>query len=131
VYKHAFLSEETDLGGEILESNLYWNLTGEKGFLGYENLKQWAEQTGKEQREGRFTGLFADPKLAGFSMEDYDPAKIDPGTFQSLRPQAGSPLIDQGLNLKALLGLDPGSRDLTGTQVPQGELYDIGAIEYQ
>jgi hypothetical protein len=131
VYKGSFLSEGTDIGGELFENNLYWNLTGESSFLGYENLEQWAEQRGKEHLEGYFRGLFADPKITGFSMEANDPAKIDPGTFQSLLPQAGSPLIDQGLDLKALMGMDPGDRDLCGTMIPQRQLYDIGALEYR
>jgi len=131
VYKGAFLSEGTHIGDELFEGNLYWNLTGERAFLGFENLEQWAEQRGKENLEGHYTGLFADPMITGFSMEDNDPAKIDPGTFQSLRPETGSPLIDQGLDLKALLDLDPGNRDLKGTMIPQGQLYDIGALEYR
>lgn len=130
VYKGSFMSERTLIGEELFEGNLYWNLSGESSFLGYENLKQWAEQTGKEQRDGHFTGIFADPMVTGFSMEDNDPAKVDPVTLHSLRPKAGSPLINQGLNLKAMTGLDPGSRDLSGTTIPQGAQYDIGAIEY-
>ena len=131
VYKGAFSTEGTHIGEELFEGNLYWNLTGETAFLGYENLEQWAKQKGKEQREGHFRGLFADPMITDFSMEDNDPAKIDPVTFQSFQPKAGSPLIDHGLNLKALAGLDPGNRDLCGTMIPQGQQYDIGALEYR
>jgi len=131
VYQGAFLSEGTELGDEIFENNLYWNLSGDSSFLGYGSLKKWADHSGKEMVHGRFAGQFADPMISPFSMEDFDPAKVDPETFFSFRPEAGSPLIDRGLDLKALMGLDPGNRDLSGTLIPQGPQYDIGALEHR
>ena len=116
---------------EIFEGNLYWNLSGESSFLAYENLEHWARQTGKESVNGQFAGHFADPMITAFnSKEAGDPAEINPETFRSHLPEPGSPLIDKGLNLKSMLGLDPGARDLPGTTVPQGEQYDIGALEH-
>jgi hypothetical protein len=63
-------------------------------------------------------------------LEPIDPARISPETFQIYLPEAGSPVINNGLNLKEIMGLDPGSRDLPGTSVPQGQQYDIGAVEH-
>ncbi len=131
VYHGTILSEGEGIKDEIFEGNLYWNLTGESSFLGYENLEQWAEKTGKEFYRGHFTGHFADPKLIEFSFDKpIDPARISPETFRGHIPEKGSPVIDHGLNLKEIIGLDPGSRDLPGTQVPHGQQYDIGAVEY-
>ena len=81
--------------------------------------------------QGRFVGQYADHMMAAFTMQNFDPAKVDTETFVSFRPEAGSPLIDRGLDLKALMGLDPGNRDLSGTLIPQGPQYDIGALEYR
>jgi hypothetical protein len=39
-------------------------------------------------------------------------------------------LIDNGLNLKEEFNLEPGERDFVGTQLPQGDNYDIGAVEF-
>jgi len=103
----ALVSEGQDIWQEVFEGNLYWNLNGESSFIGCESLEQWAELSGKERVQGRFTGHYADPMISPFSMEIYDPAKIDPGTFISFRPGDTSPLIDQGLQ------------------------YDIGALEYR
>jgi hypothetical protein len=130
VYDGALVPEGQDIWEEVFEGNLYWNLNGESSFMGYASLEQWAGISGKERVQGRFSGHYADPMISPF-LEINDPAKIDPGTFTSFRPGATSPLIDQGLDLKALLGLDPGNRDLCGTPVPQGLQYDIGALEYR
>jgi len=131
VYHGALVPEGQDIWEEVFEGNLYWNLSGGSSFLGFEGLEQWAEHSGKEMVQGRFTGHYADPMISPFSLEEIDPARIDPGTFTSLKPQASSPLIDQGLDLKAMLGLEPGSRDLCGIPIPQNEQYDIGALEYR
>jgi hypothetical protein len=132
VYRGNFLVEGTEIKDEVFEGNLYWNLNGESTFLTYASLEEWAEQTGKEMLQGRFTGLFADPELGEFSTSMYiDPAGMSPENFLGHVPGPGSPLIDHGLNLKEVAGLDPGSRDLLGTLVPQGKHYDIGAIEFQ
>jgi hypothetical protein len=44
--------------------------------------------------------------------------------------QAGSPLIDAGLNLPSLFGTSVGSRDFYGDSIPQNGAFDIGADEY-
>lgn len=42
----------------------------------------------------------------------------------------GSPLIDRGLDLRRLLGVDVGARDVRGRPIPLGSGFDIGACEY-
>jgi len=43
---------------------------------------------------------------------------------------ATSPIIDAGLDLPGLFGLNPGSADLIGATIPVG-VFDLGAYEYQ
>ncbi len=43
--------------------------------------------------------------------------------------QKDSPLIDGGLDLRSLFGIDPGRRDFYGNPIPSGTGFDIGAHE--
>jgi hypothetical protein len=38
-------------------------------------------------------------------------------------------LIDAGLDIRSLFGIDPGKRDFFGNSIPQGKGFDIGAHE--
>ena len=130
VYKGRFLTAGKGIKDEVFEGNLYWNLSGTSAFLGYENLEQWARSTGKELHQGQFTGRYANPKLSKFNWEEgIDPAQIDTESFIGLVPNICSPLVDGGLDLKTLLNIEVGERDLLGTILPFGNNYDIGAIE--
>ena len=81
-------------------------------------------------QEDQIIGLYEDPLLnqAG-SIEVTDPSMINHETIGGYAPQSGSPLVDRGLNLKTLLNLDVGEKDLVGTILPSKNNYDIGAIE--
>ncbi len=63
------------------------------------------------------------------SINVTDPEQINAENLKGYVPELGSPLIDGGLNLKELFGIDPGSRDLVGSTIPEGDKFDIGAIE--
>jgi hypothetical protein len=83
----------------------------------YRDLASWRSATAQERIGGRDVGLALGPKgQVGWPL-----VKLD----------RDSPLIDAGLDLKELFGVDPGSRDLDGTTLPQGNAFDIGAIEYR
>ena len=130
VYNGSLLAGGSTIGEEIFQGNLYWNLAGEKAFSGYETLEEWARSTGKEIFDGEFIGLFQDPMLTQpDSLAVTDPSKIDQEFLRGYVPLAGSPLVDAGLDLKLMLNLDAGERDLLGTSVPSKKIYDIGAIE--
>lgn len=132
MYTGNLLVEGSEIKDEVFEGNLYWNLNGKSSFLTFESLEQWAEQSGKEIMQGHLAGLYSDPMLSEFNTTDpIDQDRMGPESFRGHVPESGSPLIDQGLNLKEVAGLDPGSRDLRGTKIPQGKRYDIGAIEYR
>jgi len=130
VYNGELISEEQRLKDEIFIGNLYWNLAEEEAFFDYANLNEWATATGNEMLEDQFIGLYMDPLFShAGSIEVTDPTLISPESIGGFIPQAGSPLVDRGLNLKDLLNLDTGERDLPGTSIPSKNSYDIGAIE--
>ena len=130
VYNGALISEGKSPKDEVFLGNLYWNLEEDITFLGYGTLGEWATATGKEQYDDEFIGLFQDPMLkqAG-SITVTDPAMINQESMSGYIPLPGSPLVERGLNLKTLLNLDVGERDLLGTAIPSKNNYDIGAIE--
>ena len=131
VYNGSFLSGERSIKDEVFQGNLYWNLAGDQGFMGYENLEEWARARGKEMLVDQFTGLYKDPLFPDTgALEVTDPEKINLPSLQGYFPEAGSPLVDGGLDLKDLFDLDPGERDILGTSIPANGKYDIGAIEY-
>ena len=92
------------------------------------SLAAWASATGQEMVAGKLAGLFADPQLAsqaGTVIKITDLGTRSPLKAYTLLSQ--SPLIDRGLDLKALFAIDPGSRDFFGNVLPGGSGLDIGA----
>ncbi len=132
---NIFVSGEAQIEGGAekgqFQGNIYWAM-GDGGFLvdGYTNFAEWVAATGQETIDGKVVGKYADPLLrkngAGLLT---DPTKLPAVPEYQLLP--GSPAIDAGLDLKQLFGLDPGTRDFYGTELPAGKLFDIGAHEYR
>lgn len=117
------------VGDGVFQGNLYWNYDGGGSWDGYSTLSAWRTATGKEMLNGNPVGLNVNPLLgnAGFGQKLTDPRKL-PELFAYML-QAGSPCIDKGLDLKALFGVEPGTRDLFGNAIPKGAGFDIGAHE--
>jgi len=131
VYHGSFLLQGKTIKDEVFQRNCYWNLTGDKRFLGYNDLRTWSTKAGKELLKGEFTGIYADPGLENPGKTKLtSPLLLKAGSFHDYRPRQGAPVIDAGLDLELLFGLDMGGKDLSGTAVPQGKTYDIGAIEF-
>ncbi|UCC98447.1 MAG: right-handed parallel beta-helix repeat-containing protein [Phycisphaerales bacterium] len=109
--------------------NAYWAVDGKYDIAGHKSLEAWRKATGQEMLNGNPIGLAVDPKLIdmGKSVTIGDPTKHH--TLTAYRLQKNSPLIDAGLDLRSLFGIDPGDRDFFGTSIPQGKAYDIGAHE--
>ena len=130
VYNGVLIADGKGLDDEIFLGNLYWNLAGEEAFLAYEDLQAWAAATGKEMQEDQLIGIYHDPLLeqAG-SITLTDPTMIDHASIGGYVPLPGSPLVDGGLDLKDLLKMNVGDRDLLGSPIPLKNIYDIGAIE--
>jgi hypothetical protein len=85
----------------------------------YESLSSWRDGTDQERGNGQDYGSEGNAFLfgpGGSSDSDY-------------RLKSNSPLRDKGLDLRVLLGVDPGDRDYFGHPLPQGGGYEVGAHE--
>ncbi|MFO7670479.1 MAG: right-handed parallel beta-helix repeat-containing protein [Bacteroidales bacterium] len=131
VYNGSLTKGGKTIKDEVFQGNLYWNLAGEAPFEGFKSLVEWANTTGHENVEGRFAGFYLEPQFqnAG-SLEVTDPEMIVPENLSGYIPVAGSPLVNNGLDLKKLFGTDPGRQDILGRAIPAGGAFDIGAIEF-
>lgn len=131
IYKGSFLYLGQKLATELFQANCYWNLTGDQKIAGYKNLQEWALATGNEKLGNSLVGIFADPGLQNpGNCSLTDPRKLNTENLAAYSLNSGSPLIDRGLNLKNLFNLEPGARDIAGKPVPQGNGYEIGAMEF-
>ena len=130
VYNGSFLMRGKKLKNERFENNCYWNLGGGTGFAGCADLAAWAEKTGNEMTNGRFTGIYADPRLKDVrNTNPATPLLLDGKNLNGFMPDRNSPLVDAGLDLGKTLGFDTGGRDIAGNRLPQGRAFDIGAVE--
>ncbi len=95
----------------------------------YEDLGSWREATAQERVGDAPTGFEGDPGLAepGGGGILGDPDRL--AGLDAYRLASGSGLVDAGLNLPALFGVDPGPHDFYGTSIPQGRGYEPGAHE--
>ncbi|MGI4820846.1 MAG: right-handed parallel beta-helix repeat-containing protein [Janthinobacterium lividum] len=111
------------------QANDYWFTTGGFNVGNYGSLTAWANATGQEKLNGTLVGLNADPQLrAPASYEKLtDPTKLS--TLTAFLVAGSSPIIDKGLNLKTLFGVDPGARDFYGQPLPASASFDMGAQE--
>lgn len=132
IYDGPFVSGGKKLTTQILQGNCYWSLKGKKGIQGYKNLEEWARATGNEIMDDRIIGMFINPQLKDpGTLKVTDPEMINPENLSGYLPDPGSPVIDMGLDLRTLSGIDPGSKDLVGRAIPAGSAYDMGALEFQ
>lgn len=131
VYNGLFLYEGHHFEHEVFQGNVYWNLSGDFELDGYKSIEEWTKATGNEMVGGSVAGIYADPLFkAPGTVTVTDPAKISTETLSGYKLKPGSPLIDKGLDLKELFGIDPGETDILGTKIPRGKGHDIGAVEY-
>jgi hypothetical protein len=133
IYSGIFRDGPKPFKDEVFQGNVYWNLKGGFNIEGYKSLEAWSKATGKEIVGGKIKGLFTDPMLVdpATAINLTDPTKI---TFENLAGymlKPGSPLVDYGLDLKEMFGIEIGERDFFGTITPQGKGYDVGAVEFK
>ena len=121
-------------GADItFQGNNYYGGTGRWsviwGGTAYTSLPNWRAATGQERVNGADSGTALDPKLTapGGGGTMGTPARLT--SLTAYRLQRTSPLIDVGLDLPALFGTNPGSRDYYGNRVPQGPRPDVGMHE--
>jgi hypothetical protein len=130
VYNGSFLMHGKKLKNERFENNCYWNLAGRPGFADCPDLKSWAEKTGNETAQGRFTGIYADPRLKNVRAAlPASPLLLDEENLDGFMPDRDSPLVDAGLDLGITHGLEALSLDIAGNRIPRGKAFDIGAVE--
>jgi len=112
-----------------LAGNAYWAVDGAFDIAGCKSLDEWRKATGQEMLNGKPVGIVVDPMVTelGSNVTVGDPTKLH--TLTAYRLQNDSPLIDAGLDIRFLFGIDPGKRDFFGNPIPQGKGYDIGAHE--
>jgi hypothetical protein len=113
----------------LFQGNLWWASGGTVSIAGYSTLDAWRAATGQETLSGNSVGLFAPPLLTapGTGGTIGDTTRL--ATLSAYKLQPGSPCIDTGLDLQALFGVNPGTRDFYGNALPQGAAYDLGAHE--
>lgn len=128
VYNGSFLFKGQMIKDELFQNNCYWNLGGNKKFLGYPDIGKWARAKGKEQLNGKFTFIYADPMLNNTSTANLrNPIKL--AGLSVFVPIASSPLIDVGYDIRTLPGGTEVKKDIAGTSIPLGKGFDIGAVE--
>ena len=132
IYKGSFLYPGQKLVTELFQRNCYWNLSGNQSIAGYKNLVQWAKGTGNEMLEGKFIGIFSDPCIVNPGIITLtDSTMILKENLAGFYLKSGSPLIDQGLDLKELFNMDVVKKDISGMSLPQGNGFDVGALEFR
>ncbi|UCE99726.1 MAG: LamG domain-containing protein, partial [Planctomycetota bacterium] len=84
----------------------------------------------QEKIDGRDVGFEIDPQLfkAGGGGTIGDVQKL--GSLKAYQLKESSPVIDGGLDIKGLFGIDAGKHDYYGTEIPCGEKIDVGAHEF-
>ena len=120
----------------LFQGNDYWSSGGtlkiQNGASTYYNsLSAWSMATGQEKIGSTNVGFNVNPQLdnAGGGGTVGNAYALTNLTADQLQPT--SPLINAGLNLLTLFGLNPGPTDFYGTSIPQMGSYDVGAAEFQ
>ncbi|MEV7793322.1 right-handed parallel beta-helix repeat-containing protein [Streptomyces sp. NPDC087512] len=85
----------------------------------YTDLAAWRDGTGQERVNGKPSGTSAAPCLKGGAL----PAPATPGDVGLFTPRCAQ----DGLDLTALFGIDPGTVDVLGHKVPTPPV--IGAVQ--
>lgn len=119
--------------GLIFQNNIYWAMGNALSIVldgkTYSSLSAF-QTAGFEKVNGVAVGGFIDPQLnqPGGGAIIGDATQL--GNLTAYKLRASSPLIDGGLDLQKLFGINIGTRDFYGNGVPRGPASDIGAHEY-
>jgi hypothetical protein len=125
-----------DSNGDVtFAGNNYWSsgddfVIREDGH-NYGSLDSWRRSKGQEEFNDQPTGFDVDPLFQvpqGTTAKSLVPNPL--AGLKAFKLQAGSPLIDHGIDLKARFNLDPGTRDFFAAPIIQGSALEIGAHEF-
>jgi hypothetical protein len=117
--------------GLHIQGNHYW--AGDGVFLGRQAGKQfgalvdWRRNSGVERLDGKEMGAAGDPLLNAFGGGDMVTSAGKRAALDRYKPRKGSPLIESGLDLKALFHIDLGDRDFWGNPLPKDIRAAVGA----
>ena len=120
--------------GFNFQNNVYWQsgeplaITDPAGKV-YTSLAAWRTATGQEMLSGQPVGMELSPQL----VDVHNYPTLGPYNLTNLpgyKLKSSSQCRDTGLNLQALFGINPGTRDYYNTSIPQGTKFDISAHEY-
>jgi hypothetical protein len=116
--------------GERFMGNVWWGINDNNiKFRGYANLAEWAKVTGQETLNNEVRGMQTNPLLKGPVITTLtDPYKLNTLTQYQLQPN--SPVIDSGLNLKALFDIIIPAHDFYGNPAIKGKAANPGIHEY-
>jgi hypothetical protein len=114
-----------------LENNLYWRTDGPTQIIWgqetFSSLREWREKTGQELLEGKPLGFFADPDLSRHPVNFHPGQCVGLRRVRAFHPLPQSPALVDGLDLRKVFGLDPGSEDLLGPLASSSK-WPLGAI---
>lgn len=136
VANNIFLTDGQAITGPIGNSqylgNVYWNFGEPFQMDGYNSLTDWANAKGFEMLGDSLVGLNLDPGLVNpGSVKITNPDSLINKAMDGFRLNSGSAIIDKGLDLQAVFGIDPGQRDFFNQLIPSGSGYDPGVYEFQ
>ena len=96
----------------------------------YGSFDAWRAATGQERADDKSVGRSVDPELRspGGASKLNDAELLE--TLDAYRLRGDSPLIDAGLDLRRLFGVDVGIRDYYGNSLTQRTGFAIGAHQY-
>ena len=100
------------------------------GDKNYTSFPSWRNGTGQEMLSGVPVGSSINPLLMNTGGGRTIRNAFHLNTLSAYRLQPSSPLIQAGLDLFSLFGIDQGSRDFYGNKSPLGGRFDIGAHEF-
>jgi hypothetical protein len=111
------------------QGNAYYALNNRFDIDGYTSLPAWRAGTGQEMVGTTPVGINVDPKLTnpGNGEKLTDPTKLS--DLNAYKLLDNSPMINAGLDIQALFGINAGSKDFYGNTNKVGGYFDIGAHE--
>jgi len=120
--------------GWNFKNNCYYNY-GDKikivwGNKTYSSLEEWRLATKQEMMDKTAVGFDADPDLVDPGNGGIIGNALQLGTLNAYKLKQSSPLIDSGLDIKSVFGIESGSQDFYGTVIPVNGKFDVGAAEF-
>lgn len=133
---NIFLTKGPAFKGSAINSkylgNVYWNMGQSFSLEGYSSFQSWIDATGNEMLGDLVVGMNLDPLLMDPGPVTLtDPDSINMNNLKGFRLRAESPVIDKGLDILTIFGIDPGGSDLFRNEIPAGSGFDPGVHEFQ